>query len=85
MKNSKNYGVVRLGDATTHGGKVLSASEDFIVQSKPIALNGDMTFCPQCKGTFAIQVTSSDRQHKGKMVAYDGDKTTCGAMLISSI
>lgn len=85
MKNSKGCGVIRLGDSTSHGGTVISARDDFIAQGKPVALNGDMTSCPQCKGTFPIQVAASERQHVDKAVAYDGDKTACGAALISSI
>lgn len=85
MKNSKGRGVVRLGDSTSHGGKVTSAGSDFIALGKPVAVSGDMTVCPQCKGSFAIHVAFSDRKHHGKAVAYDGDKTACGAMLISSI
>lgn len=85
MKNSKGQGVIRLGDSTSHGGKVTSAQNDFKALGKPVAVNGDMTVCPQCKGSFPIQVASSDRKHHGKLVAYDGDKTNCGATLISSI
>lgn len=85
MKNSNGQGVIRLGDTTSHGGKVISASKDFKVLGKSVATNGDMTFCPQCKGSFPIQTTSSDRYHHGKTVAYDGDKAACGAKLISSI
>lgn len=85
MKNSKGLGVIRLGDKTTHGGKVISAQPTFKALGKPVAVAGDMTMCPQCKGTFPIQVTSSERRHHGKAVAYDGDKTACGAKLISSI
>lgn len=85
MKNSKGKGVIRIGDATSHGGKVVSACSDFKAMGKPIAVDGDMTACPQCKGTFQIQVASSDLQHHDKAVAYDGDKTACGAKLISSI
>lgn len=85
MKNSKGSGVIRLGDATSHGGKVMSASRNFKALGKAVAVDGDMTFCPQCKGAFPIQVNASDRHHNGKAVAFDGDKTECGATLISSI
>lgn len=85
MKNSKGRGVIRLGDSTSHGGKVTSAVSDFKALGKAIAVNGDMTICPKCKGSFPIKVDSSDRHHHGKPVAYDGDKTACGATLISSI
>ncbi|MYN28020.1 PAAR domain-containing protein [Duganella levis] len=85
MKNSQDKGVIRLGDSTSHGGKVISAANDFKALGKSIAVDGDMTVCPQCKGNFPIQVASSDRHHHGKAVAYDGDKAACGAKLISSI
>jgi len=85
MKNSQGKGVIRLGDSTSHGGRVVSAANDFKALGKPIAVDGDMTVCPQCKGNFPIQVAASDRHHHGKAVAYDGDKAACGAKLISSI
>ena len=85
MRNSRGDGVVRLGDSTSHGGKVISATETFKALGKEVALDGDMTFCPQCKGRFPIKVAKSDRHHHGKAVAYDGDVTACGAKLISSI
>ena len=85
MKDSKDRGVIRLGDKTSHGGQVISASDSFTVRGKAVALNGDMTFCPQCKGTFPIQVGDSERQHHGIQMAYHGDATACGAKLIASI
>lgn len=85
MKNSKGYGVVRLGDKTTHGGTVISAQPTFKVLGKAVAVEGDFTMCPQCKGTFPIQTVGSDRHHNGRAVAYNGDKAVCGAKLISSI
>ncbi|SDG29073.1 PAAR domain-containing protein [Duganella sp. OV458] len=85
MKNSKGLGVIRLGDQTTHGGKVISGQPSLKALGKTVAVEGDLTMCPQCKGTFPIQVASSDRHHHGKAVAYDGDKAACGARLISSI
>lgn len=85
MKNSKGLGVIRLGDKTSHGGQVISAQATFKALGKAVAVNGDLTICPKCKGKFPIQVTASDRKHQGKAVAYDGDKATCGAKLISSI
>jgi uncharacterized Zn-binding protein involved in type VI secretion len=85
MKNSKGRGVIRFGDKTSHGGKVVSAQAAFKVLGKPIAVDGDMVYCPKCKGTFPIQVARGERYHHGKAVAYEGDKTACGAELISSI
>jgi uncharacterized Zn-binding protein involved in type VI secretion len=85
MKDSNGRGVIRLGDATTHGGKVITASDDFKVYDKPVAVEGDKVTCPQCKGVFPIQPEKGDRTHNGKLVAYDGDQASCGAKLISSV
>jgi uncharacterized Zn-binding protein involved in type VI secretion len=78
-------GAIRLGDATSHGGRVLTATSGTVALGKPAALVGDMTFCPQCKGTFPIRSASSGNKHEGKQYAYDGDSTACGAKLISSV
>ena len=85
MKDRQGRGVVRLGDKTTHGGHVTSAAQDFVVLGKPVAVEGDSTYCPRCKGTFPIHPGDDSRKHHGKRVAYDQDPTACGARLISSI
>lgn len=38
--------LVRLGDKTTHGGEVISASGS-VMYGKPIALVGDKVSCPK--------------------------------------
>jgi uncharacterized Zn-binding protein involved in type VI secretion len=81
----KGKGAIRLGDQTSHGGRVLSATSGTVVLGKPAALVGDMTFCPQCKGAFPIQCASAGNQHAGKQYAYDGDTTACGAKLLASV
>jgi uncharacterized Zn-binding protein involved in type VI secretion len=78
-------GVIRVGDKTDHGGQVLTATSTTIAMGKAAALKGDMTFCPQCKGVFAIKPDGEGAKHKGKPYAYDGDLTECGAKLITSL
>jgi uncharacterized Zn-binding protein involved in type VI secretion len=85
MKDEKGRGVIRLGDKTSHGGEVVSGSTTYKVLGKAVAVEGDMASCPKCKGMFAIKPVDSTRKHHGKQVAYDGDKTECGAKLISSL
>jgi uncharacterized Zn-binding protein involved in type VI secretion len=85
MKDVEGRGVIRLGDKTSHGGEVVSASESFTVMGIAVALDGDMTVCPKCKGRFAIRPLDSSRQHHGKAVAYHDDPTECGATLLSSL
>ena len=85
MRDEKGRGVIRLGDTTSHGGQVVSASDSYKVMGKAVALEGDMVTCPKCHGEHAIKPVDSTRKHHGKSVAYDGDPTDCGAMLISSL
>jgi uncharacterized Zn-binding protein involved in type VI secretion len=78
-------GVIRLGDKTSHGGQVISASSGTVVMDKAAALANDMTVCPQCKGEFAVRPSGVGAKHEGRAYAYDGDVTACGAKLISSL
>lgn len=47
--------VIPLGDKTDHGGTVTSVSSGTIVMGRQAAIEGDMTFCPECKGQFPIK------------------------------
>jgi len=85
MKDQRGRGVIRLGDKTTHGGTVISAARNFTVLGKRVAVEGDATYCPRCKGKFSIVPCDGTRKHHGKRVAFDQDLTACGAKLISSI
>ena len=85
MKDHQGRGVIRLGDKTTHGGSVISATADFTVFGKQVCIEGNTTYCPKCKGKFPIYPKDSTRKHHGKQVAYHQDLTACGARLISSI
>jgi uncharacterized Zn-binding protein involved in type VI secretion len=79
--------VIRLGDATSHGGKVESVSAThFTVGGIPVACVGDTCCCP-IKGHDNCTIAEGDPTHviNGIDVAYDGHKTTCGATLIASI
>lgn len=76
--------IVRLGDATTHGGVVLEAFSNTNLNGKPIAGVGHSVSCPLCKGVFPIAEGSSTYSVGGTPVALDGMKTACGAALIAS-
>jgi uncharacterized Zn-binding protein involved in type VI secretion len=78
-------GIIRLNDKTDHGGQVISATSNTTVMGVLAALQGDMTFCPKCKGNFPIKPDRTGAQHQGKHYAYDGDATACGARLITSL
>jgi uncharacterized Zn-binding protein involved in type VI secretion len=76
--------VIRLGDPTSHGGKVESVSAShFTVGGIPVARVGDKCSCP-IKGHDNCTIAEGDPHHviDGIAVAHDGHKTTCGATLI---
>jgi uncharacterized Zn-binding protein involved in type VI secretion len=78
--------VIRLGDATSHGGKVESVGvTHFTVDGIPVARVGDPCSCP-LKGHEHCMIAEGDPHHlvDGISVAYEGHKTTCGAALIAS-
>lgn len=79
--------VIRLGDATSHGGRVVSVgATHFTVEGIPVARVGDLCSCP-VKGHGNCTVAEGDPEFiiDGVPVAFDGHKTTCGAMLVSSV
>ncbi len=78
-------GLVLLGDKTTHGGKVISASSNITVNGKKVALVGDMVSCPvPGHGTNPITEGMSQRAFGGRAVVVDGCKCQCGCQVISS-
>lgn len=78
-------GFVLLGDKTTHGGEVISASSTMIVDGKSVALVGDKVSCPiDGHGVNEIIEGSPEWMSDGKMVVVDGCRCQCGCLVISS-
>ena len=77
--------VIRLGDPTTHGGKVASAAGNYTIMGKNVARLGDVCTCP-IPGHNNCTIVEGDPTHTidGRPVAYEGHKTSCGATLIST-
>lgn len=79
--------VIRQGDATTHGGKVINTkATHFKVGGIPVACVGDLCVCPMT-GHSNCRIVSGSERHRinGMQLAFEGDKTSCGAKLISSL
>lgn len=76
--------IIRLGDSTSHGGKVLEGSQSDLCHGKPIAFIGHKVSCPKCRGTQVIVEGVPTTTFYGKGVAVAGMKTSCGATLIPS-
>lgn len=73
--------LVRLGDKTTSGGEVISASST-IIEDRNIALNGDMAWCPKetCNGPFQINGTAYYFEEDKPCVA-TGDQVLCNCKM----
>jgi uncharacterized Zn-binding protein involved in type VI secretion len=78
-------GVIRLGDATSHGGKVIAASGTAIVNGTAVARQGDACICPIAGHMPCIIIEGDPMVLVGGIpVAFEGHRTSCGASLISS-
>lgn len=81
--NMKN--VVVLGDSTTHGGIVITASSTMIHEGKKVALVGDLVTCPEVgHGVTAILEGSKTVFYAGKAVAVNGSRCGCGCQVIAA-
>ncbi|MGY0610782.1 PAAR domain-containing protein [Luteimonas sp. A501] len=71
-----------VGDATTHGGRVVSGSPSTDIEGKPVARMSDAVACPKC-GPTTIVSGDATILVDGQPLARHGDSTTCGATLIA--
>jgi len=79
--------VIRVGDPTSHGGRVVKTGAPHVkVSGKPVVLVGDLCICPMTGHQNCVIISgNSNHTVNGKAVAYEGDKTSCGATLISTV
>ncbi len=79
-------GVIRLGDPTSHGGRVMSAAPVSKVLGITVARKGDQCLCP-LQGHQNCRIAEGDLNVliDGVPVAFQGHLTTCGATLISTV
>lgn len=72
-----------LGDTSSHGGSVQSATTGFTVNGVAVAGEGDTFGCP-LHGTVEIKAARRGMRANGKTPARDRDTTSCGASLIAA-
>lgn len=78
--------VIRLGDPTSHGGTVITASSQTIIKGKQVARVGDLVACPiPGHGVNPIIEGDANFIDEGKSVALQGHKSACGCSLISTL
>lgn len=73
---------VLLGDATSHGGKVITASSSYDVDGRPAALLHDLVSCPQ-HGDNPIIEAGDDLLDEDRPVVVDRCRTRCGSYVIA--
>lgn len=77
--------LIRLGDPTSHGGVVASASPTASAIGKAIARVGDQVVCPRTGHALAVIVEGDPNWLvDGRPVALEGHLTSCGASLIAT-
>lgn len=79
--------VIRLNDPTSHGGMVVEVGANwFKVNGIAVARVGDKCSCP-LPGHGVCIIIEGNAEHviDGIPVAYDGHKTSCGAVLQSTL
>ncbi|MFM0323286.1 PAAR domain-containing protein [Caballeronia glebae] len=75
---------VSLGDATTHGGKVITASSSYFLESRrKVALIDDMVSCPEHGDNPIIESAEGYSEH-GRKWAVHMCRTRCGSQVIAS-
>ncbi len=79
MKN-----VVVLGDKTSHGGTVITASSSFEIEGKNAALLNDNVSCPE-HGTNRIIECKQDYEEQGKGIVVHGCKSECGSVVYGGL
>lgn len=74
--------IARIGDAGSHGGSIVTGSDDVLTNGIGTARVGDIYDCP-LHGPNPIVTGSPDATANGQAVARVGDQTACGATIIA--
>jgi uncharacterized Zn-binding protein involved in type VI secretion len=76
--------IVVLGDATSHGGKVVSVSSTFEIEGKNVALLNDSVSCPE-HGSNPIVECDMSYEENGRGIVAHGCKSACGSVVYASL
>ncbi|WP_175819056.1 PAAR domain-containing protein [Burkholderia sp. BCC0419] len=79
--------LIRIGDATDHGGKVETGSTKMRFDGRFVARKGDLVSCPQHPGVSPNVIEEGDvsMTDDGIPIARHGHRATCGCHLLSSL
>jgi uncharacterized Zn-binding protein involved in type VI secretion len=74
---------VCIGDDTSHGGKVKSASATFVVDGRRVALVGDIVSCP-AHGDNPITEGGDGYTENGRKLVVHGCRSQCGSVILAT-
>jgi uncharacterized Zn-binding protein involved in type VI secretion len=75
--------VIYVGDATSHGGVVLTGSTRVTLNGRGAARKADKVSCPRCGDNEIAE--GNEKMLDGHLpLAFHGNRTRCGAILLSS-
>ncbi|AWG27611.1 PAAR domain-containing protein [Burkholderia cenocepacia] len=78
--------LIRLGDATDHGGAVITASNSMHFDGRRVARKGDEVSCPKHDIRPNLIIEGDDTMlDDGVPIARHGYRAMCGCRLISSL
>ncbi|KPC49649.1 PAAR domain-containing protein [Amantichitinum ursilacus] len=66
-----------IGDRTTSGGEIISASSTYIDGGKQLCVSGDKAWCKACRGAFPVSGTATHWADNGNLMVQDGDRVLC--------
>lgn len=75
--------IAHLGDTITHGGEIITASDNVYAQGRRVARVGDLAMCLQ-DGIVKIVTGANTVLVNGQPAAHDGSLCSCGALVIAS-
>jgi uncharacterized Zn-binding protein involved in type VI secretion len=79
--------LIRIGDDTDHGGKVITASSTMRFDGRFVARKGDQVSCPQHPDIQPNVIEEGDESmtDDGAPIARHGHRATCNCHLMSSL
>lgn len=74
---------VLLGDPTSHGGSVKTATSSFTIDGRRAALVGDLVSCPE-HGDNPIVEGGTGYSEYGRKLAVHGCRSECGSVMMAA-
>jgi len=76
--------IARLGDTSSHGGTIITASNDVRANNRGVARQGDSHSCPiSGHGVTPITAITTRTYVNGRLVVTVGARAACGAIINS--